>query len=1126
MLQPEGSSFVNLATECSFGFLLIIATSVHKSLFREALNNPFSTMRKHLFWVILLLAGLCQQAWAQNRTVSGKITDRSNGQGLPGVTVIVKGMPTIGASTNADGAYSLSVPATATTLVFSFVGYATQEAAITADNTVTVSLATDTKQLNEVVVTALGVERTRNSLAYAATQIEGGDITVARNPNAINGLEGKVAGLNIQQSNALGASSNVIIRGTKSAFGNNQALFVVDGVPISNRNESGSTGAGTQASGGLGYDYGNAAADINPDDIATTTVLKGAAATALYGSRAANGVILITTKKGRKGFGVSLNTGVTFGQIDKSTFIKYQKQYGAGYGRYYGPNSNGNFNISSTGEPVVVTGDDASYGAAFDPTLLVRQWYSYTPGDPNFGKATPWVAADNDPSSFFKTAVSTLNSVVIDGGNEQGNFKLGYSNNIERGILPNSNITKNTINFGGSLNLTPKLTVSSTANFTVVKGLGRYGTGYNSDNLMTNFRQWWETNVDIKQLETAYNRAQDPQYALNNGNATWNYSSPQTGDLSAIFWNNPYFVRYKNAENDSRYRTFGNVLANYKVFKGFEIVGRVSMDSYDEMQEQRSAIGSTAADHTPYYERYNHTYREFNYDLFGNFNKTLGENLTLRGVVGANMNRIYNNSIDASTNGGLILPNLYSLSNSLNSINAPYEVATQFGVDGLFANANLGYRERLFLELTLRRDRATSLPSSNNTYYYPSVALGYVFSEDLRDKAPWLSYGKVRANYAGVGNYAPVNITNDVFRLHTPINGAPISAVPSTKYNSDLLPERTSSFEAGIETSYLENRLGLEATVYQQNSSNQILPVTVSAASGYLNRYVNGGEIRNRGIELSAYLVPVKTANVNWRIAANWSHNTNVVLSQATDNFIIASYQGGVSSNSTVGRPVGDLRGTDFVYVNGQKQVLASGYYAQSDANQVIGNPNPKWRGGITNTVSYKSISLSFLVDIKSGGSVFSLDRYFGLATGLQPETAGLNDLGNPSRNTIANGGGVILDGVLADGSPNTKRVSNTNYGLYGYVRNPSAAFVYDASFVKLREVALTFGLPKTLLAKAPFLKAADLSIVGRNLWIIHKNLPDADPEDVASSGNIGQGYQGGSYPAVRTLGVNVRVSF
>lgn len=1085
-------------------------------------------MNKHLFWAVLLLAGLWQQAWAQNRTISGKVTDRTNGQGLPGVTIIVKGQPTIGTSTNADGVFSLGVPSTANTLVFSFIGYATQEAPIAGNSTINISLASDTKQLNEVVVTALGVERTRNSLAYAATQVDGADITVARNPNPVNGLEGKVAGLAITQSNGLGVSSNVIIRGTKSITGNNQALFVVDGVPISNQNVSSSVNTG-QASGGLGYDFGNAAADINPDDIASTTVLKGAAATALYGSRAANGVILITTKKGRRGFGVTVNSGVTLGRIDKSTFIKYQKQYGGGYGRYYGPNSNAYFNQDASGALVVPASEDASYGGAFDPNLLVRQWYSYQPNDPRYGQATPWVAADNDPSSFFQTATSTLNTVTIDGGNDQGTFKLGYNNNIDRGVLPNSKIQKNTLNFAGSLNITPKLTVSATANFTVVNGLGRYGTGYNSINPMTNFREWWQTNVDVKQLKDAYFR--------DNTNATWNYASPETGDLSPIYWNNPYFTRYQNYENDSRYRTFGNVMANYKVFKGFEVVGRVTADSYDEQIEQRQAVGSTTNDGQPFYTRYNHTAREFNYDLFANVNKSFGENFSLRGVAGVNLRRQYNSSINATTNGGLVIAGLYSLSNSINAITAPSESVTQVGVDGVFVSATLGYRERIFLDLSSRVDKSTTLPKANNTYYYPSAALGYVFSEDLRDAAPWLSYGKVRANYAEVGNDASALSVNDTYRKPAPFpttNGSvPLFTLPTTKNNPDLKSERTRSFEVGVETSFLQSRLGLEATVYQSSTINQILPISVSATTGYAFRYINSGEVRNRGLELTAFFVPVKTENFNWRVGANWTKNQNRVISLyeangvVVDNYLVSSYQQGVTSNASVGRAFGSLRGTNYVFNdNGQKVVGTNGYYLTTTPDQVIGDPNPRWRAGITNTLTYKSISLNFLIDIKSGGSVFSLDRAYGLATGLQPETAGNNDLGNPSRNTIANGGGVILEGVKADGTPNTTRVSNTNYGLYGYVRNPNAAFVYDASFVKLREVALTFGLPKGVLAKTPFLKAADLSIVGRNLWIIHKNLPDADPEDFASSGNSGLGYQVGSYPAVRTLGANLRLSF
>ncbi|MGI4822073.1 MAG: SusC/RagA family TonB-linked outer membrane protein [Janthinobacterium lividum] len=1082
-------------------------------------------MRKHLFWVILLLAGFCQQAWAQDRSISGKITDRATGQGLPGVTIIVKGLPTIGTSTNSDGVYSLSVPSTATALVYSFVGYSTQEAPITGSGAINIALASDTKQLNEVVVTALGVERNRNSLAFAATQVDGSDITVARNPNPINGLEGKVAGLNVQQTNTLGGSSNVIIRGIKSIGNNNQALFVVDGVPISNQN----TNSANQQTGRSGYDYGNAAADINPDDIATTTVLKGAAASALYGERAANGVILITTKKGRRsGLGVTINTGITFGRADLSTFIHYQKQYGAGYGQYYGdPKNPGYFDFDASGTRVVPTYEDASYGGGFDPTLNVRQWYSYIPGSPTFGQATPWVAASNDPSTFFRTAVSNLNSVVVDGGSEQGTFKLGYSGNNEQGYLVNSNINRQNVNFAGSLNVTPRLTVSTSINFSRTTGLGRYGTGYGSENPMTNFRQWWQTNVDVKELESAYNLAQNPANAINNGNATWNLQNPTAGNYKAIFWNNPYFVRYQNYEQDSRYRTFGNMTATYKFADWFNVLGRVSADSYDEMQEERSAVGSTTASYLPYYSRYNHTYREFNYDLIGNFSAKISDNFSFRGLVGANMRRVYNTSIFGSTVGGLTVPNLYTLNNSVSPIN-PTETYVPVGVDGIFANATFGFLDRVFLDLTIRRDKSTILPVNSNTYYYPSAALGYVFSESLKEQAPWLSYGKVRANVAQVGSAPAAQALFDTYTKPTAFGSTALFSLPNTKNNAGLKNETTRSVEVGVETSFLNSRLGFEATVYQQNSIDQQIAVNIPASTGYLYRYVNAGNIRNRGIEITAFVSPVQTTDFKWTVNANWTRNENIVQSlYSGDNLVLATYQQGITSNATVGQAYGSLRGTDFIYdTNGNKVVGADGYYSvTSDANHVIGNPTPRWRGGITNTFTYKGISLNFLIDIKSGGQIYSLDRAYGLDTGLTPETAGLNDKGNPSRNTIANGGGVILPGVKADGTPNDVRVENSATGLFGYEVNPNAAFVYDASFVKLREAALTFSLPATLLSKIA-VKGIDISVVGRNLWIIHKNLPDADPEDVSSSGNLGQGFQGGAYPTMRTLGANLRLRF
>jgi TonB-linked SusC/RagA family outer membrane protein len=1081
-------------------------------------------MNKHLFWVMLLLAGFWQQAWAQDRSISGKVTDRSTGQGLPGVTIIVKGQPTIGTSTNSDGVYSLSVPSVATTLVYSFVGYATQEAAITSSGAVNIALASDTKQLNEVVVTALGIERNRNSLAFAATQIDGSDVTVARNPNPVNGLEGKVAGLAIQQTNTLGGSSNVVIRGTKSLFGNNQALFVVDGVPISNVN----TNTSNQTTGRSGYDYGNAAADINPDDIATTTVLKGAAATALYGERAANGVVLITTKKGRRsGLGVTINSGITIGRPDLSTFIKYQKEYGAGYGKYYGdPKNPGYFDIDASGARVVPTYEDASYGGAFDPTLNVRQWYSYIPGSPTYGQATPWTAAANDPSTFFRTAVSNLNSITIDGGSDQGTFKVGYSRNNEQGYLPNSLVTRNVLNFGGSLNVTPRLTASASVNYSRTSGLGRYGTGYGSENPMTNFRQWWQTNVDIKELKSAYDLASNPSNNFNYGNASWNLQNPTAGNYKAIFWNNPYFVRYQNYEQDSRYRTFGNVALTYKFADWFNVLGRVSVDSYDQMQEERSAVGSTTASYLPYYSRYNLTYREFNYDLIGNFSANITENFSFKGLIGSTLRRQNIQSIFGTTVGGLTVPGLYALNNSVSPIN-PTETSVPLAVDGVYADATFGFRDRVFLDLTMRTDKSSALPAGKNRYYYPSAALGYVFSESLKEQAPWLSYGKVRVNYAEVASGTTPQAIYDTYTKPTAFGSVPLFALPTTKNNPDLKNELTRSFEAGLESSYLNNRLGLEVTVYQQSTVDQIIPVNVPASTGYLYRYVNAGNVRNRGIEVTAFVSPVQTTDFKWTVNANWTHNENKVISlYSGDNLVLANYQQGITSNATVGQAYGSLRGTDFIYTNGSRTVGPDGYYlVTSNANNNIGNPTPRWRGGITNTFTYKGISLNFLIDIKSGGQLYSLDRAYGLDTGLTPETAGLNDKGNPSRNSIANGGGVILPGVKADGTPNDVRVENNATGLYGYEVNPNAAFVYDASFVKLREAALTFSLPATLLSKIA-VKGIDFSIVGRNLWIIHKNLPDADPEDISSSGNLGQGFQGGAYPTMRTLGANLRLRF
>ena len=1068
-------------------------------------------MRKtSLLLAVLLLHALL--VLSQSRTITGQVKDEK-GNPIPFASIRIKGHGS-GVAADANGQFKMEVP-TGAVLLITAAGFDDLETKPGSSSTLTLSLQPQ-NNLREVVVTALGIRRAKNSLPYSAQQVTGDEVSKTRGSNFVSGLSGKVAGLEIRQNNALGSSTNVVLRGFKSLTGNNQALFVIDGVPVDNSN----TNTANQVTGRGGYDYGNAAADINPDDIESLNVLKGAAATALYGSRASNGVVMITTKKGAKGLGITINSGMTFGSIDKSTFAKYQKQYGGGYGQYY-EDPSGFFlyrDINGDGTPDLVdpTSEDASYGAAFDPAKMVYQWDAFDPTSPYYHKARPWVAAANDPVTYFVSPVSNNNSVAFDGGNDKGWYKLGYTRTDEKGILPNSEIKKDLVNFGASYNLTPKLTATASINFSKINGLGRYGSGYDSKNPANNFRQWWQVNNDLSELKDAYFRTRK--------NVTWNWTDPT--DLSPIYWDNPYWVRYENYETDGRSRYFGTASLSYKITDWLDVLGRVSLDSYDELQEERIAIGSTDVSK---YNRFNRSFRENNYDLLLNVNKNLNEHLNLKGVAGINIRRTYINSINASTNGGLSVPRIYSLSNTKNPLQAPIEDESTLGVDGGFASVSLAYNEYLFLDLTGRRDRSSSLPKENNSYFYPSASLGFLFSK-LIYNAPWLSYGKVRVNYAQVGNSAPTRSLLDYYNINTAFGDAAMTTTSLTKNNPNLKPEKTKSYEAGLELAFFKNRLGLDVTYYSQKTIDQIIPAPVSNATGYSAKFINAGEIDNKGIEVSLNGSPIKTSDFSWNIAVNWSRNRNKVvdLGGEIDNLQLGSFQGGVSINAALGQPYGTIRGSDFVYSkDGQKTVGANGRYLITAAsNNVIGNVNADWIGGISNTFKYKDITLGFLVDMRQGGDLFSLDMYYGLATGLYPETAGLNDLGKPLRAPLADGGGIIRPGVsAADGKPNTVRASAVNYGAYGYRYSPAANFIYDASYVKLREATITYSFPQTVISRmAPF-KGLDISVIGRNLWIIHKNLPYADPEDGVSSGNL-QGYQVGAYPTTRSIGFNVKLRF
>jgi TonB-linked SusC/RagA family outer membrane protein len=1065
-------------------------------------------------FLTLFIALLVQISFAQERIVTGVVTDNS-GMPIPGVNVLVKGTK-LGTQTDFDGKFSISASPTQT-LVFNFVGMKSQEV-VASSATINVKMKDDAVELEGVVVTALGIKREKKSLGYSTQEVKGSDVSDTPITNFADALSGEVAGLDVQSSGTLGGSSNIIIRGYNSISGSNQALVVIDGTPVLNDTNN----SADQRTGRGGYDYGNAAMDINPDDIESINVLKGAAATALYGSRASNGALIITTKKGKKGegIGVSFTSSITAGTVDSKTLPKYQTKYGAGYGPFYddpsGYFSYFDINGDSNNDLVVPFTEDASYGAAFDPNLLVYQWTSIFPQLPGYLQATPWVAAKNNPNSVFETALTKTNSISFGKSTDKGSFRMGFTNKIQEGVMPNSEIKRNTITFAGSQNLTDKLTASVDFSYTNNKGKGRNGTGYDGNNPMQAFRQWFQTNVDIQQQKDAFFSTGE--------NITWNVNS--ASDLSPIYTDNVYWVLYKNYQSDSRDRYTGNFKLDQKVNSWLSLMGRFAFDSYSEMREERTEVGSANVSR---YNVVNRKASEFNYDLMANMNYDINKDLNINGLVGFNLRVNKLNSLEAETNGGLVTPGLFTLSNSVNPLTSEdyNKVDYTKKVDGVFAKVGLGYKGTYYLDVTGRRDRSSSLPVKNNTYFYPSVSTSIIFSNLL--KKDWLTFGKIRANYAVVGNDTDPYQVFNTYGVGASFNGSATATNPSFFNNPNLKSEESQDIELGLELQLFKNRLGLDLSYYSRKTVDLITPIAVSSGTGATNLWLNGADMENKGIELVLNGKPIKTEDFSWDIKFNYAKNRSEVtrLAEGVEFIQLASVQGGVTLGAALGEPFGVIRGRDFVYSDsGERVVGTNGYYLRtSGSNEIIGNINPDWTGGVKNTFRYKNISMGFLIDIQKGGDVFSLDTYYGYATGLYDFTAGTNHLGNPVRDAVADGGGVILPGVQADGTPNTVVADATTYANpWGYVRTPQASHVYDASFVKLREVSLTYNFSDKI-AKRLFMQNLSLSVIGRNLWIIHKNTPYADPESGLSAGNI-QGYQSGVYPAVKEIGASLKFEF
>lgn len=989
--------------------------------------------------------------------------------------------------------------------------------------------ASGVKSLDEIVVTAHGIRREKKSLGYSIQEISGSQVSDVKDQNLLNSLSGKVSGLAIRRNNSMGASSNVVIRGFKSLSGNNQALFVVDGVPIDNTNFN----SPRQAAGLGGIDFGSTVADINPDDIESISVLKGAAASALYGSRANNGVVLITTKRARakRSVSVTVSSSYTAGLYNPQTFIKYQKDYGAGYdpdGLLKADKST----LTALGLPentnatVVDPTNDASLGPPFDPSQEVYSFDAFVPWSPFYRKARPWQAAKNDPSKFFKLSNTFSNYVSIENADDRGAFKLSYTRFDQTGILPNSSLTKNTAYANVQYNLTPQLRASVISNFVNQNSIGRYNTGY-SPNLISGFRQWWQTNVDILEQKELFEASQQ--------NVSWNPRSLTSPVGSRpIYWNNPYWQRYNAYSTDLRNRFYGVGELSYQFSKQFQAKANITYDVYSALLEERAGVNGVELSE---YSRTDRTYSEIRYNGFVSYQDRLSSEFDINALVGTEIRVTKSRAVLSQTNGGLVFPGYYALNNSQQNTSPPAEIYAPIQVNGFFSNVSLGYRSIIYLDLTGRVDQASSLPLHNNTYFYPSASLSFVFTEWLNQSSKrfdWLTFGKVRLNYAQVGNFAPPLQVFDTYTIDDNFNGVPRARLPLSKRNNNLLPEKTHSIEVGLEATLFRDIIRLDVAYFRTDSRNQVLPLNVSYATGFRGKFVNAGSVINQGVEVSLGIRPVTTTDFSWAIDVNWTRYVNEVRSlyQGVSNIQISSFQGGVSLNSAVGQPYGVIRGKDYVYSpDGQKLIdeKTGRYLVTQNNDNILGNITPKWYGGVTNTFKFKNVVLSFLIDSRWGGSVYSLDMSYGLYTGLPAETGGLNDLGNPIRAPLDKGGGVILPGVVhRDGKyePNTKRIeyaTSAGGGVFGFNDQPARAFVYDASYVKLRELSLGYTFHKKFLPKV--FQAVNISFVCKNPVILFKYLPYADPEDGTSAGNI-QGYQAGSIPSLREFGGKMTFKF
>lgn len=1095
-------------------------------------------IRKLLLSVLLTIC--MTTLWAQQIQVSGRITAAEEREPLPGVSVIIEGT-TSGTVTDLDGRYSIQAPANGT-LLFSYIGFSSQTVAINNRSVVDVSLASDVRQLGEVVVTALGIERQTKALQYSITEVSGANFTEARENNIANQLAGRVAGVNVSNvASGPAGSSRVIIRGNTSLQGGNQPLYVIDGIPMDNSNFG-------QAGMWGGRDGGDGMTSINPDDIESMTVLKGASAAALYGARAANGVINIVTKKGssRKGVGIEFNSNFVFDRINDQR--DFQNSHGGG------------------GYVLSDPDDSNSPRIAVAPRNIAEAWNWGNNGwGPRFGGPTsqsvqfdgvtrPYAYAGDNFPRFFQTGTNLTNSVALTGGNETQSFRFSLADLRGEGIVPNSGFDRQNVSLSTNGKFGQKLTFNAKVLYSHEYAKNRPRLSDSPGNAVLS-SYYLPNNIDIRDYRGDPNKLgaiaplESPwwqQQGISDPQALYDFWGKKPGDEMqqrgpGDNWHqNPYWVAHQFTIDDTRDRLITSGQARYALTDFLYVSGQLGMDWFTRRGTTITPQG-TGYDMNGGVNEAEERVREINMEAMLGFNKTFGR-IGVNAFVGANRMRRSNENMNINGGGGFNVPYFHAINNAKQRTFG-YGFS-ESGINSVFGSAEISYNNVLFVTGTVRNDWFSVLNPDYNSILYPSIGASFVFS-DAFNLPSALSFGKLRASWAQVGSttIGPYNTL-----LTYSMNGNPHVGYPMASFSSAmgqggsipnfvLQPATSTEYEFGMDLRFVQNRLGLDFTYYNQRTTDDILNATISRASGFGSTIVNLGEMQNKGIEVLLTGTPVRGA-LTWDISINLAKNKNKVIKliEGNDELIVEEPRNrNVFIKHIVGHPFGMITGrVQRLSPDGQPIFFNDGRPMGSAGYEIIGSGVPDLTGGVNNSFSFKGFNLNFLIDFKMGGDIISGTNMRMTGSGFHKQT--LQGREGEAPLTVSGVTQPVIDGVpLVDADRNpvyepfnhtlTPVQAQAYWGSIGSDGNGIAPmFLYDASFAKLRQVTFGYNFPRSILNKTPFQNLA-LSVVGRNLAILHKNVENIDPESGYSSGN-GQGLDYFGMPSTRSYGVNLRVTF